>query len=789
MAKHNEATVIYNARPAEFDANRWLDASVTGSGRVWAAVLGAYSNEQILLHRTDLNHGGYTGVLQDVSDRFPQVRKLFSEGKILDAEKLLSGEFAKKGYKPAVDKPLPLAVLTFDFNVEGLVTGYRRTTDTKSGEVEVLFKHGVNGATTVSRGLFAARGSDIVAYSVAKNGHDKINAVMGVRAPEDVNLQYPVIKFESGFVYFAARTPGGLDYGFVARVVAASGTPEHRPDGIHLKNSDGFVMFVKTFNDSTRDTEFKKLKEELLAVRPYDKLLASHETAHKKLFDACTLDLGGTNDTKEDFAMLLNQVTGSAEPDSAVIGRLWNLGKYLAICGVNTGHISFNNVAQLIYGGVMSGVLPDIVLSLFEYFEKYIDDLKKNAARVFGMKGYFVPSVVSPKSALLGAADAGVIHFVASSALAANLFYNYYLVTGDVKTLKSRIFPFMREVCAFYSDFLKLDQNGYYTTVPSYSPSSTPGNVIAGKPLVNFAFAVNSTIDFLAISCLLDNLIEAAAVCGIGDEVSMWRDMKTKIPPYGVGDTGALREYTNSAFIDGAVNCGTMHAYGLWPLKNISFGDVAVSYRPAVAQGAAAQNSTIGLRRASYNAVVARAGRSGSLQNAGSLAMCAVQVAHAGLGSISSAQVRAILLRLLASCFTSSGLCLSNDWRGGGYTRQGVPEFDISGNLGFATAITECIVQSNRNTLRILPSIFAGLGLGNITDVATDFAARVSVDWDMKKGRCAVKIVPKVSCKIDIEICEEFRRVKGGKPFGGDINGVKGISLVVGKTLVVEFTS
>ena len=287
----------------------------------------------------------------------------------------------------------------------------------------------------------------------------------------------------------------------------------------------------------------------------------------------------------------------------------------------------------------------------------------------------------------------------------------------------------------------------------------------------------------------MDNLIEAAGLCGASasDEVPAWQDMKTKIPSFSINDMGALREYTNSVFIDGAINCGTMHAYGLWPLKNISFNDILVPYRPAVAQGAAAQNSVMGLARASYNAIIARLNKSGSLQNAQTLSMCAAQAANAGVPE-SSQTVREILLKLLASCFTPSGLCLTNDWRGGGFTKHGEAHLDIVGNVGFATAITECIVQSSKNALRILPSIFEDLGSGRITDIATDFGARVSIDWDVSKKRCNVKIIPKITCKINITVNNAFKKNKNKDlKMHSDINGLKEFPLVAGRAVTLEF--
>jgi len=488
--------------------------------------------------------------------------------------------------------------------------------------------------------------------------------------------------------------------------------------------------------------------------------------------------------------------TGNAVLEPHLIERLWNYGKYLAICGggamnpaglwcgnamTNNGNLNMNVGAHLLFGGITKLAQPDNILELIAHFEKYADDLKKNAARVYGARGFFVPSITSPQSLLFGSTDAGVLHFVASAALAAEIVYSYYQVSGDVKMLRAKIMPFMREVFNFYSDFLKLDSFSKYSTIPSFSPDSIPGNIIQGKPLQNFKFVTNSTIDFLALENLLDNLIEAANTLGVTDDVLAWEDMKTKIPAFGVSDAGCLKEYTNSAFIDGVVNVGCLHNYGLYPLKNFSFGEKHAQYRAAVS-GAAPQ--TISLKKASANAIFARLSKSSRMQNAGILAMYAIQLAHAGEASA----VRNLLLRLAASCLTPSGTALTNDWRGSGWTRGGSPELDIGVNLGFATAITECIVQSNSRALKILPAAFQEIAVGRVTDIVTDFAARVSVEWDINKSKCSIKIMPKKDCKIDIYMPREFQRVKTkGVSFNSETGIISGIGLTAGKGVVIEF--
>ncbi|MCL2850962.1 MAG: glycoside hydrolase family 95 protein [Firmicutes bacterium] len=798
MAKLNDANIIFNTQPSNFFGNPYLDASLLGNGRVGIALTGAFANERILVNHADLKAGGYTGVLQDVSDKFANVRKLYADGKIFDAEKLLETEFKKKNCNPRPDIQIPLCQIKLDFLNQGKISEYKRMTNMESAEVLVTYNA---DATKIERSAFVGRTTDIIAYNIYKNGLQKINLNISVAhliddsSNEAKGKSLITCKYEGGYIYFAAKEKAN-DYGLVARIIVNGGIPANTENGIVIKDADEITILAKPFVGGNKETQFKALKTELQNIKyTYSKLQNANEAIHKRLFNEVSLSIKSSEKTLEDFqdmAMLVNQSHKSIIPEYLIV-KAWNFAKYLTICmgkSLSTGGlwvsqsnmkslVSFDNTAQLIYNTLVNSIDPDNLLDFFGFFEKYSADLKKNAARVYGTLGYVIPNNTSPDSALFGSVDSATLHFIASSALAANLFYTHYLVTGDVKTLKSRIFPFMKEVFNFYSDFLKLDNNGFYSTIPSYSPHSIPGNTIMGKPLENFRFTTNSTVDFLAFSALLENLLHASEVLGAKKDDLIWQEMKKKLPPYSVNEKGEIKEYTNSAFIDGVMNRGNLHCYGLYPLKNFSFSDQNLPYKPAVAT---TQDNVISLRQASQNAITARIKNASSVQDAKTLAMYSIQLAHSG----NIEATRESLIRLLSSCFTASGVCLTNDWRGSGYTNSENPSIDIAGNLGFATAVTECIIQSDKKTLRILPIILPEFGSGEVNGIATDFAAKINLSWDMKSGRVILKIFPKISVNIDIQLNHNFKKLKSKEYKLGENNTVFNVQLVVGKTFTLE---
>ena len=789
-----DSTILLNKTPASFMENAFLDGSILGNGRVGVAMLGAISNEQILINHSALVHHGKNGVLQDVSDDFITLRKKFADGKMLEAEQILEKSFIKKNCHLAPAQPKPMVKVKLDFYNTGVITNYERLTDMKNGELAVSFVADEKEQTV--RRLSIAKSTDIIAYHVAKS-NGKIRVAIKLQ-PCDTESKFNVVKYENGYFYFNSRSENGRDFGLVMRLIVAGGSVNVVGNTVTLKDATELTILAKPFVNAEASTEFSKIKMELSLIKDsYNKLATRNAVPFKKAFEETNLELS-TAKTDVDFKDLIDK-TNNNELTSELLERMWNFAKYLSICldgalltpaglwcadnNCNNGVAALDGVAQLLYSGVLKSFTPEALLKLLDFYMSYESDLKKNAARVYGMRGYFVPRITAMDSATFGAVDSATLHFIASSALAANLFYNYYLVTGDEKTLRSKIFPFMRGVFDFYSDFLKLDSSGKYVTIPSYSPNATPGNLVAGRPLVDFALSSSSTIDFLALQTLLNNLVNAAKLLNTAkDDVAVWQDMLTKIPTLTVNGDGCLKEYTNSVFVDKVENAGVMHGYGLYPLKNFMVNNPQIVYRPSVIQGAN-PDAEIAASIASANAVKTRVRNAASYQPTRNLAMAACQLAYAG----DVTEVKNLLVKIVNSSATPSGLFLSNDWRGSGMTNNDKPNLDIAVSMGVGTAITDCVLQSSETVLKVLPILIDPLMIGSIKNLATDFAAKISMNWDATKGKISLKILPSKNVTVNLIFNDAFRKLRNKDlTWNKSINGIENLKLTAGKVFSIE---
>ncbi len=789
-----DSTILLNKAPASFMENAFLDGSILGNGRVGVAILGAISNEQILINHGTLVHHGKNGVLQDVSDDFVTLRKKFADGKMLEAEGILEKSFAKKNCHLAPAQPKPMVKVKLDFYNTGVITNYERITDMKNGELAVSFVADEKEQTV--RRLSIAKTTDVIAYHVGKN-NGKIRVSIQLQSC-DCDCKFNQTKYENGYFYFSSRSENGRDYGLVMRLIVVGGNVNVTGNVVTLKDVTELTILAKPFANADASSEFSKIKMELSLIKDnYNKLATRNAAPFKKAFDETDFALNVAK-TEADFEDMIEKTKNNELP-AELLERLWNFAKYLSICldgalltpaglwcadnNCDNGVAALDGVAQLLYSGVTKTFAPESLLKLLDFYMNYESDLKKNAARVYGMRGYFVPRITAMDSATFGAVDSATLHFIASSALAANLFYEYYLTTGDEKTLRSKIFPFMRGVFDFYSDFMKLDASGKYITIPSYSPNATPGNLVAGRPLTNFAMASSSTIDFLALQTLLNNLISAAKLLNTAkDDVAVWEDMLTKIPTLNVNGDGCLKEYTNSVFVDKVENAGVMHGYGLYPLKNFINKDPLITYRPAVIQGAT-PDAEIAATTATANAVKSRVRNAASYQPTRNLVMAACQLAYAG----DVTEVKNLLVKIMNSSATPSGLFMSNDWRGSGMTTNDKPNLDLGVSIGVGTAITDCLLQSSASILKVLPILIEPLMSGSVKNLATDFAAKVSMNWDANKGKISLKILPTKNVTIKLVFNSAFRKLHNKELiWDKNLNGIEEVKLTAGKVWSID---
>ncbi len=745
------------AQPSSWWGSGWREGLPLGNGVIGASVYGGAANDVVMITHGDLWWQGKDSALQDVAEKVPAVRKKIDEGDFIGAEKILSTELIRKGYRPQLSYPLPLCDFKIDMDLDRAAKEYTRVLDMESAEASVSFK---DGATRFERNAFVSRARDCIVYEISKTGsknidaafsfavHDKFNArtLVAVSAtPDNVN-----VKCENYWLYFSARSSTGADFGAVAKVNFFAGKQEIVGDKLVVTGAEKILVIIKPFVEAQRDKAWKDCKASIMEIKlTYDKLLKEHQTLHQKLFYSAELDFGAEPSERDEFVdMSIANAVQTGELGAAMFEKLWAYGRYLMITGSRPearpfapyglwcgdykavkAQINAAGELQAVYDMTQSGNLNDFAESVFRMYEAIMPHLKTNASRLYGCRGIFVPYTLSPSTGYPGDISDSMIHFTGVAGWLGNLFYDYALYTNDQKFLKNRALPFMKEAATFYEEFFKLVDLKYYESSPSYSPYTTPGNLVGSGE--EHAIAKNATVDFAIARSLLINLIEGSKAAAINKaEIIKWEDMLKKIPPYKYNADGTLSEFIDDRCTDNNASPSLALYYPVYPdyrnRENFELNKAAAVAARKKCSSARTEMSASDLAR--YASVYARLGEADQVYE---------QI---------NALVRGMAMNNL--------MFAADDWRGMGSGKKDIWAQPVPYvNLMVTGAIQEALVQSTPELIHLLPAVPSEIGKGTLGGFQTRANVEIaSMDWDIPRGSLVVKLKAKRATTIDVQL-------------------------------------
>ncbi|MCL2847607.1 MAG: glycoside hydrolase N-terminal domain-containing protein [Firmicutes bacterium] len=785
------------SKPAGWWGSTWREGLPSGNGVIGTSVLGGAANDVVLINHSDLWWQGHVGVLQDVADKLPNVRKKIEEHKPKEAEQILSEGLIQKGFRPRPAFPLPLCDFKIHQHFDKAVKEYARVLNMENGEVSVTMK---DATTRFERSMFVSRAKqDIICYEFTKTGPKLIDVTLSLNQHDTFNTRtldavstVPSgvnVKYEEHFMYYSARSDNQTDFGVVAHVRPFGGTSKVIQNGIHIKGAEKILVILKPFIESQREKAWNDAKKELPAVAKltYDKLLKEHTTIHNKLFNSAELDLEADN--RDEFAdVLLDTAMQKGEMPLALIEKMWAYGRYLLLSGssplsrplaphglwcgdykADSASITAAGSIQSTYAHAFSGNMAEFAKSIFTYYESVLADLRKNASRLYLCKGIFVPSVMAHGTGVLGSVDPGVIHFTGCAGWICQLYYDYYRFTEDKAFLKKQALPFMKETAAFYENFFKVLGDGMYESVPSFSPNTSPSNfVVAGEPM---HIARNATVDFTIARELLKNLIEGSEIAGENKgDIAKWKDMLTKIPGFVLETDGTVREYQDPKYNDNPLSPSTALMYPC--LTGIGYYNMKPENKKAFELTAKKKLTSANQEFTSpelmrYANIFARFGD-------GETAL-----------EIMTNAVRSMAMNNLVFAKT--------DWRGMGSGKVDTwASYTVEPNASLTSAVQEMIVQSSGNTIKLLPALPGNMGKGSIEGFLTRAGVEiVLLEWDSRKGNVTAKIKAKKATKINIQLPKGTKRFNNNKPinkekFDSETGLVSGLELQSGKVISLD---
>ncbi|KAM0553331.1 hypothetical protein ACHAPJ_007344 [Fusarium lateritium] len=324
----------------------------------------------------------------------------------------------------------------------------------------------------------------------------------------------------------------------------------------------------------------------------------------------------------------------------------------------------------------------------------------------------------------------------------------HYRFTGDKDFLKNTAYPYLVDVAKFFECYT-FKWKGYRVTGPSLSPENVfvvPDDMtVAGnKEPMDIAVSMDNQL----MRDVFSGLIEAAEVLGIDDKDEDLVAAKEFLPlvrPAQIGSAGQILEWRQEYKEKGNGHKHLSHLYGLHP---------SAQFSPLV-------NATLG--KAAKLSVDRRV-NGGSGTTGWSRIWLLNMYTRVYSGDDAWKQVVAWFAK-----YPTTSLWNTDNGRG----------FQIDGNYGFTSGITEMLLQSHAGVVHILPALPAkAIPDGSSSGLLARGSFEVDSEWEDGSFKKAT-VRSLVGSKLSLRVGDGRDFKVDGKAYDGSIMTTKGQKLVI----------
>jgi hypothetical protein len=718
-------------------AKKWTEALPLGNGRIAAMVYGGTENEIIQFNEETV----WTGQPHDYAHKgaykfLDEIRGLLFAGKQNEAHALakkefMSQPFGQQTYQPFGnielkfpghekaekfyrDLSLENAVATVNYEVNGIKYTRRAFVSFPDQALFVKINASKAGALNFSVSMTCPHSNK----SITANGNVLVLKGKANNYPYDYyekqgNYKYPESKiiFES---HLLVQNEGGKvesENGMInvkgatsvtLKLVAATNFVNYKDIGADPKaRCEDYLSHVSAL-------EFEKAKK-------------NHVTDYQKLYKRTTIDLGKSDLSERPTNQRLSSYFKDKDPN--LVALLYQYGRYLLISSSRPGtqpanlqgiwndklvppwdsKYTVNINTEMNYWPAEMTNLTECTDPLFQMLKELAVTGKVVAKEHYNLNGWILHHNTDlwRGAAPINGADHGI--WVGGSGWLCEHLWWHYEYTGDLTFLRETAYPIMKSAAEFYAKYLipHPAHPEWLVSGPSNSPEN--GGLVMGP-----------TMDHQIIRNLFENTIEAAHILKVdNDFATMLTEKKSKIVPNQIGRYGQLQEWVEDKDDPKSEHRHVSHLWGLFPGNEIS------------------PYTTPELAQACKMTLQHRGDEGTGWSRAWKINFWArlLDGDHAYL----------ILNNLIVPSSNTENVNMSEG--GGLYVNMfdAHPPFQIDGNFGATSGITEMILQSHlRNDkseyyLDILPALPKAFAKGEISGLVARGGFRVSVRWNKSK--------------------------------------------------------
>ena len=780
---------LFYRRPAKI----WEETLPLGNGRLGLMTDSGTRHEHITLNEISMWSGCEADYRNpEAASCLPEIRSLLFEGKNAEAQALMYERFLPR--KDVSDarygtyQTLGALDIDYDFPVND---GCGPDLQPVEYIRELIMDEGVARSSFIVDGIryskefFVSRADDVMVLRLtsSEKGALSFKAVLsrqenaaawvehkkcGRRKAHAATLEGSL---ESGI-------PGkkGISYKVSMTVASSDGKAVYSDGAITLTGASEATLIISaatsysaegTIFPGERYVSFCDSLLEAAARKNYNELSSCHIAAHGELYGRAGIYLEECDDdalaTDERLRKAASSDSGSLAPGLAVL--YWNYGRYIFISSTRPGSLP-PNLQGLWADGTSTPWNGDYHTNIniqMNYWPMEQVGLSEFVQPLMSMMERLVPSGQESAKCFYGSeAEGWVLHMMTNvwnytapgehpswgatntggAWLCAHL-WDHYRYTLDKDFLK-RAYPIMRGAARFFlSTLVEEPVHQWLVTAPSSSPENA---FWCGKDSIATSICMGPTMDVQLLGELFSSTSAAAGILGIDKDFSDSLAAATKrFPPMRVDSRGRLMEWLEEYAEVEPQHRHVSHLYGLHPGNSIS-----TLRSPELAE--ACRNTLkvrgdggTGWSRAWKINFYARLGDGDHAMKL-LKALLAPAVRYSEIDTLSVPYYKGNL-HLEQFSGTFPNLFCSH------------PPFQIDGNFGGTSGITEMLLQSQDGYIALLPALPSGWRSGS----ARGLRARGNVSMDFNWNDSRVEQVTITGLPL-----------RGGERGGGSVASGKG---------------
>ncbi|MEG2454934.1 MAG: glycoside hydrolase N-terminal domain-containing protein, partial [Oscillospiraceae bacterium] len=636
----------------------------------------------------------------------------------------------------------PWGDVYLDFGASGAVTNYRRWLDLNSSLAGVYF---TKDNTAYQREYLASNPDKVIAMKLTAVGTGKLNFTLSFEDAHNVAgtngntaIDPSVVATAADGVYQitlkGALTDNQLRYNSQMILKNEGGTVSvSGGDKLTVAGAGEVTIFLTAATDYKQDYPVYRTGETAAelharvaavaaaaAQKGYEKVKADHVADYKSLFDRVTLNLGQGKQEKPTDAMLSDYKADRLTPEEKRIleVNLFQYGRYLTISSsrqdsqlpANLQGVWANQLAHL-WGSdyhmnvnLQMNYWPTYSTNLAECADpliRYVDGLREpgrvTAADYVGVvsdpakgeeNGFMAHTQNNPFGWTCPGWDFSWGWSPAAVPWILQNCWEQYEFTGDLDYMKKNIYPMLKEEAKLYDSMLIWDETQLrWVLSPTYSPEHGPRTV-------------GNTYEQTLAWQLYNDAIIAAGLVGETDKalVAGWETRRDGLNPIQIGTDGQIKEWYEETTLntmpgnEGNGHRHLSHMLGLFP------GDLIATKSEWLE--------------------AARVSMSNRTDTSTGWGMGQRINTWARLGDGNKAY------KLVGDLFKNG--IYPNMW-------DAHPPFQIDGNFGYTSGVSEMLVQSNMGFVNLLPALPDAWSTGAVRGLIARGNFELSMDWSEGK--------------------------------------------------------